>query len=428
LSEYSVVIVGGGAAGIGAARRLHDAGVDCLIVEARERLGGRAWTVATDSGIPIDLGCGWLHSAERNPWREIAERQGRAIDKSPPPWMRRWIPADVPVAEQEAFSDALMAFYARLDAYSEDQPDVPAATFLEPGNRWNGLIDAVSTYVNGAELDRVSVIDFDRYDDSGTNWRVVEGYGTAIVAHAEGLPVKLGCPVTRIDHSGKRLTIETGEGTLTADAAIVTVSSNLIAAEAIAFTPTLPEKAEAAAGLPLGRNDKLFFALENAEEFESDRRLFGQIDRAGTAAYHFGPFGRPIIEAYFGGSLAAELEANGGEPAFVDFATEELKTRLGSAFARRITPLRIHCWGNDPYALGSYSHALPGKAECRAVLAAPVEDRLFFAGEACSRHDYSTAHGAYLTGCAAAEQTIAAIKPSHSSVSHARASSTARSE
>ncbi len=155
------------------------------------------------------------------------------------------------------------------------------------------------------------------------------------------------------------------------------------------------------------------------------------MDRAGTAAYHFRPFGRPLIEAYFGGALAAELEANGGEPAFVDFATSELKARLGNDFARRITPLRIHCWGNDPYALGSYSHALPGKAESRGVLAAPVDGRLFFAGEACSRHDYSTAHGAYLTGVAAADQALAAVRPSagpsHSS-SQATASSSARSE
>jgi monoamine oxidase len=419
-SHVEIAIVGGGAAGIAAGRHLHDHGVDCLIVEARDRLGGRAWTVSTDSGIPIDLGCGWLHSADRNPWREIAERQGRAIDKTPPPWMRRWVPADVPVADQEAFSDALMAFYKRLHAYQDDMPDAPAAAFLEPGGRWNGLIDAVSTYVNGAELDRISVSDFARYDDSGLNWRVVEGYGTVVTAHAAGVPVRLRCPVKRIDHRGKRLLIETGEGALVADAAIVTLPSNLIASEALLFAPALPDKVEAAAGLPLGRNDKLFFALDGAEEFESDRRLFGRTDQAATAAYHFRPFGRPLIEAYFGGTLAGELERSGGESAFIDFAIGELKARLGGDFVRRIKPLRMHCWGNDPYARGSYSHALPGKADCRNVLAAPMEDRLFFAGEACSHADYSTAHGAYLTGIAAADQAMARVR-GHRSASQATA-------
>ena len=407
-SEVEVAIVGGGAAGIGAARRLHDAGVDCLIVEARDRLGGRAWSVEA-GGFTIDLGCGWLHSGDRNPWTDIAKAQGRKIDETPPPWMRRWIPADVPDAEQHAFLEALVAFNERIGDYSESEPDRPAASLLEKGGRWNPLINAVSTYINGAELEHISVKDYARYADTGVNWRVVEGYGTTIVAHAGGVPVKLGCPVKRIDRRGEKLSIETGDGTLVARAAIVTLPSNLIAENAVSFDPPLPEKVEAAAGLPLGHDDKLFFSLEGAEEFEKDTRLFGHVDRAATAAYHFRPFGRPLIEGYFGGTLAAELEA-GGEKAFVDFAISELSARLGRDFVRRIKPLRMHSWGTDVYARGSYSHALPGKADLRAVLAAPVEDRLFFAGEACSKADYSTAHGAYLTGLAAADQARASLR------------------
>ena len=136
-------------------------------------------------------------------------------------------------------------------------------------------------------------------------------------------------------------------------------------------------------------------------------RKHGRTDRSRTGVYHFRPFGRPQIEAYFGGLLAAELEA-AGEAAFADFAVTELVGLLGNDFARRVKPLGLHRWGSDPFARGSYSYALPGQAECRGALAAAVDDRLFFAGEACSRHDYSTAHGAYLTGIAAAEQAIAA--------------------
>ena len=114
-----------------------------------------------------------------------------------------------------------------------------------------------------------------------------------------------------------------GDGAITADAVIVTLPSNLLAEEKLLFTPALPEKAEAAAGLPLGLADKLFLSLADAEEFDKDSRLFGRTDRAATAAYHFRPFGRPMIEAYFGGTLAAELEA-AGEAAFLDFAVAEL--------------------------------------------------------------------------------------------------------
>jgi monoamine oxidase len=105
--------------------------------------------------------------------------------------------------------------------------------------------------------------------------------------------------------------------------------------------------------------------------------------------------------------LAVELEA-AGEGAFADFAITELVGLLGSSFARRVKPLALHRWGSDPFARGSYSHALPGRADCRGMLAAPVNNRLFFAGEACSQQYYSTAHGAFLTGVAAAEQVIAA--------------------
>jgi monoamine oxidase len=180
----------------------------------------------------------------------------------------------------------------------------------------------------------------------------------------------------------------------------------VLAAERIAFTPALPQKIAAARGLPLGLADKLFISLDGAEEFEKETRLFGRTDRKGTGGYHLRPFGRPMIEAYFAGGLAAELEA-GGEGAFFDFAVSELVGLFGGSFARRLKPIRSHHWASDPFALGSYSFALPGFADCRQVLAAPVDDRLFFAGEACSAHDFSTAHGGYLTGVAAAEQAIA---------------------
>jgi monoamine oxidase len=408
-SEAEVVIVGGGAAGIVAGRRLRAAGVNCLLLEARSRLGGRAWTLRAGSDFPIDLGCGWLHSADRNPWTNIAVAQDCAIDKTPPPWSRLSMPIGFPLVEQASFLTALEEFRARLDSAAEAVPDVAAASFLEPGGRWNDLINAVGTYVSGAELDRVSAQDYGRYEDSGENWRVVDGYGTVIATHAAGVPVMLRAQVRRIDHSGRRLRVETPAGTITADAAIITVPTDVLAEEGLHFTPPLPDKTDAAAGLPLGLADKLFLSLSEADEFDKDSRLFGRSDRSGTATYHLRPFGRPLVEVYFAGRLAAELETD-GDGAFFEFAKTELIGLLGSDFARRIKPIHIHRWKADPFARGSYSYALPGKAGCRSVLAAPVDDRLFFAGEACSQNHYSTAHGAYLTGITAAEQAIAARK------------------
>ena len=406
-SDTEVVIIGGGAAGIAAARRIVDAQLGCLLLEARSRLGGRAWTSTEHSAFPIDLGCGWLHSADRNPWRDAAEAQRRSIDKTPPPWMRPSAPIGFPLSEQLAFLKAQQEFHHRLDSLSEEQPDVASASFLEPREQWNALINAVSTYVSGAELDRVSARDFGRYADSGVNWRVVEGYGTVIATHGHGLPVTLGCPVRLIDHRGRRLKVETTNGPIVADAAIVTVPSAILAEETMRFIPPLAKKTEAAAGLPLGLADKLFLSLAQPEEFDKDSRLFGRVDRSETGVYHVRPFGRPQIEGYFGGRLAADLEA-GGVAAFADFAIRELVGLLGTHFANRVRPVKLHPWGVDPFSRGSYSYALPGKADCRTELAATVDDRLFFAGEACSQNDFSTAHGAYLTGIAAAERLIAA--------------------
>lgn len=404
--DVEVVVMGGGAAGVGAARRLHDASIDCLLVEARTRLGGRAWTVI-EQGYPLDLGCGWLHSANRNPWCGIAEKQGATVDKSSAPWSRPSLAIGFPFAEQKEFQDAMAAFFERLERLAQQETDVPSSAAFAPGCRWNPLIDAISTYISGAEWERVSAKDYDRYEDSGVNWRVVEGLGTTVAAHGADLPVVLDCPVHTIDHGGKRLRIETAKGPIAADRVIIAVPSTVLAEGGLSFTPSLPEKTQAAHGLPLGHDDKLFMWLERAEEFDKDLRVFGHIDRAGTAGYNFRPFGRPLIEAYFGGTCAAELESQ-GDAAFFDFAVSELGDVFGNDFTRRLKPIRVHRWGADPFARGAYSYARPGFADCRSVLAAPVDNRLFFAGEACSPHDFSTAHGALQSGITAADQVIAA--------------------
>ncbi|MBV8790973.1 MAG: FAD-dependent oxidoreductase [Pseudolabrys sp.] len=406
-NDVEVAIIGGGAAGIAAARQLHDAGISTLLIEARSRLGGRAWTMFAPSGEPIDLGCGWLHSADRNPWVAVAERQGRTIDKTRPPWFRNSHEDRFPLTEQEQFREAQHAFFERLEAMTANGIDRPASDALEPGNRWNGLINAIGTYISGTEWNRVSAIDAVRYADTEINWRVVEGYGVTIASHGVDLPMALETPVTRIDHSALRLRIETTKGIIKADRAIITLPSTVIAQTDGLFRPKLLQKTEAARGLPLGLNDKLFLSLAFAEEFDKDSRIFGCTDRTATATYHMRPFGRSIIECYFGGTLAHDLESQ-GEPAFFDFASKQLTDVLGSAFARRIKPIAMHLWGLDPFARGAYSFAEPGKADRRAMLAAPVDGRLFFAGEATSQASYSTAHGAYFSGMAAAQALLLA--------------------
>jgi monoamine oxidase len=406
-SEVDVAVIGAGAAGVAAGRRLQAAKLNFIVLEARARVGGRAWTVKA-GGFPLDVGCGWLHSGDRNAWTKIAEAEGLTVDRSPPPWGKPALEYGFSAAGQREFRAAMTAFYERLDEAKEQHRDRPLSDFLEPGGKWNSLLQAISTYVNGVELDKASVRDYAAYDDSGVNWRVAEGYGTAISVAARALPLALDCAVKLIDHSGKRLRIETTQGALTARVAIVTIPSQLIAEESIRFAPALPAKLKAAAGLPLGLADKAYLALADAERFPEESRIFGKLHPDGAANYHLRPFGRPVIECYFGGKLARELEDE-GEGALGAFSIDELVSLVGNDLRPKLSALAASSWARDPFARGSYSYALPGHEDDRARLAEPVDDRLFFAGEACSPDHFTTAHGAYEAGVTAADQAIAAL-------------------
>lgn len=404
MHETDVVVIGAGAAGIAAARRLAAADIRVVVLEARSRVGGRAWTMR-GAGLPLDLGCGWLHSADENDWAAVAATLGFALDRTAPPWGARRRTIGFPPGDLEDFRAASDRFFARLHAAARAAPDRPASDFLEPGNRWNPLLDSLSTYISGVELDQVSVRDLANYHDSGENWRVVEGYGALVEAYGTLLDVRLDCPATLIDHSGVRLRVETPHGAIHARAAIVAVPTSMIARETPRFVPALPDKIAAAEALPLGLDDKFFLRIDRPDDIPSETRLFGALDRHGTGSYHLRPFGRPVIECYFGGRLARELEAE-GDDAFARFAIEQIAAHLGNDIRNRLHPIFGSAWGRDPFALGAYSYARPGDADARPALAQTIDDRLFFAGEACSVHDYSTAHGAYRTGEKAAEAIL----------------------
>jgi monoamine oxidase len=405
-SSVDVAIIGAGAAGLGAAHALKDSGLSVIVFEARGRVGGRAHTILAAPGIIFDAGCGWLHSADRNSFVEIAKQLNFEIDKTRPPWREQSFKG-FPLPERQDFIAALDAFYDRAEQAAQRGSDDAADKYLEPGNRWNPMINAMSTYVNGCELDQVSIRDMAAYEDTGINWRVRRGYGALMAAYGASCPLALNTEVTLIDHSGPRVSIETSRGTLTARKAIVTVPTNLIADQAIRFHPALPAKVEAARGLPLGVDEKVMLALDDPEALPKDGNLRGATMRTAMGSFHLRPFGQPCIEGFFGGSFARELE-DLGDGAFAAESINQIVALLGSDFRRRLKPLAESRWARDPFARGAYSHALPGHAGDRAVLAAPVDGRLFFAGEATSPNFFSTAHGARDSGERAAREIIAA--------------------
>jgi monoamine oxidase len=397
-----IVVIGGGSAGVAALRTLADAGKDVLLLEAQDRLGGRAHTVHI-AGMPIDMGAGWLHSAPKNPWAVIAEARGFQVYRSPARWGEQWRGLGASKEEQQALWAAFQAF---MEAMHNPPPSDCASDLLPKDGEWNAALDALSGFINGAPMREMSVIDWQAYEEASLdiNWRVCDGYGALVSSHAAALPVALATPVRAIDTAGKQLRIETPRGTVTANAVIVTVSSNVLASGAIKL-PGHDAILHAASQLPLGLADKLFFTLEGAEDVDDNAHLLGNPHSACTGTYTLKPFGRPLVECMLGGEGARAMEKEGLNGA-AEFALGELTALLGSDWRKKLRFVAGSAWGRETHILGGYSHALPGQHGARAMLRTPVDPRIHFAGEATSDDEFSTAHGAYNTGVAAAKALL----------------------
>jgi monoamine oxidase len=405
MSDYDVIIVGAGAAGIAAARRLREAGRRCVLLEARARPGGRA---VTDHSLdaPADLGAAWLHYAAENPWTRLAEDTGCRVIRREPGWgPDTWIGAQPPTDEQRAAAAANYQRYQILiDAAAAAGRDVSVASIL-PQDAYRPRFDGVMTWAVGVESRDVSTLDLARYADSANNWAVREGLGTVVAHAATGLDIALHTTVTAIHWAGPRVRVESTAGTLNATATLVTVPTSVLAAGHIRFNPPLPSPwQQAAENLPLGVANKVFFALgpECAEAGEW-RNFIGRADTSRTCTYTLFPAQQPLLVAYFGGDLSRELEARGE---LEHFARDELRNIFGAQFMTHLGTARSTAWGSDPHALGSYSAARPGYADARYSLARPVAPQLCFAGEACSIEHYGTLYGAWLSGQAAAASLL----------------------
>jgi monoamine oxidase len=411
LSGRDLIVVGAGAAGLAAARRAQALGLAVTVLEAKDRIGGRAWTDTRSLGVPWERGANWLHDAERNLFRRYADEIGFAYDRKSAE-RRLWSGGRFDPALRAALDDYGAAAFAAVEAAGAAGQDVAAAAVIPPDPRFGRLFAPWFAALNGIEAERMSTLDFARAAFDGGNWRLEAGYGALLAQYGRGLAVELQTPARRIRWGGQGVRVDTPGGSLEAAAALVTVSTNVLASGRIAFEPPLPPaRQEALAAIPTGHAAKVALAFTH-NVFGLEAPAFLRIDHPQHAAliFEMRPFGRELAIGHLAAHWAAEAEAAGPE-AMAEAAMAALVHVFGSDVRKALRAFATTAWSSDPDVLGGYSCALAGKAHLRPLLAEPLGERLFFAGEACSLHAYGTAHGAAETGIAAAEAVARRLAP-----------------
>jgi monoamine oxidase len=261
-ASVDLVVVGAGAAGLAAAATARDLGLDVVVFEAMDRIGGRAHTDHQTFGVPWDRGCHRLHSASINPMRELADRYGFRYQRARTPWRPREGDRWAIDAEERSRDEILESFYADVLAAGNAGRDVPVASVVDAADPLYPLFETSIHAEWGVPPDEASTLDAVRYRDTNEDCPVQDGYGALVARHAEGGPVELSTPVWRIDWSGPRVKVVTADGTVETGAVIVTVSTNVLSAGLIGFEPALPAwKLDAAAAVPLGRANKVAFGI-----------------------------------------------------------------------------------------------------------------------------------------------------------------------
>ena len=364
--DFDVAIVGGGAAGIGAARRLAKSTLSAVLIEASARLGGRAWTQEI-AGLNIDLGCGWFHSAERNAWVDIAAATGIEVDRRKAQWGIQHRNLGFSQQEQAEAKRAMETWMLRLR--TSPPPSDCAADALEPGGPWNDYIRTIAGFISGGSLETLSVADYLAYDDASSehNWRTPAGFGSMVVRSVPPqTALRLSTPLESIALHSEGVTLQTPAGAVRARVAIFTVSTAVLAGDILKLPRELQPWREAARVLPLGRDEKFFLRVAGGP-FENETQVLGNPRDACTASYYIRPLGSPLIECFFGGEGARFVEENGPAAGF-DFAIGQLCTLFGSDARSSLHPLLASNWSRMQYIGGAYSYALPGHRAARLLL------------------------------------------------------------
>lgn len=402
--DADVIVIGAGIAGLTAAREVMAQGLSVTVVEARGRIGGRAHTEAETFGVPYDHGCAWLHSADVNPLTAMV--QGAGFEVYDEESRETWLYLDGEEADDDQYEELddansdLEHAIERLD--EEDMPrDRAVGDLSPPDGRFEDIAHAiVGPFEHGEDTAELSALDVIGQIGTGVEWMVPRGMAAGIFAAIGPVPVSLNTVVRKVDWGGPAVKVETDKGTLTGQAVIVTVPTEIIADGTIAFSPALPEwKRAACETLPMGVLDKVALQFDAPVFDGADGTTVYEQDGAdGQIWDHLvRPFGLDLSVTFLGGDYARDLAREGDEAAF-DVALESLVNIFGGGIRDHFVKGHFTKWDADPLARGAYAYAMPGHTRSRKLLAEPIDGRLFFAGEACNQDWATQATAAYLSG------------------------------
>jgi monoamine oxidase len=413
--EADVAVVGAGAAGIAAARRLAGGKLRVAVVEASGRVGGRCVTDTGIFGVPCDLGARWIRAPDLNPVTPLATKSGFDIYPAPPGQRVRIGRRNAREGEMEDYLTATVRASRAIAEAGRGRLDGSAAQVLPKDlGEWQRTAEfLLGPFACGKDLAEVSAADFARAAERESDTLCRQGFGALIAKLAEGLPVQLSTPVSRIDWGGRGgVDIDTAGGRLTARVVIVTISTGVLAGDTLKFAPELPRRhLDAIARLGLGSYDHIVLELPgNPLGLQRDEMVLEKSNTNRTAALLANLSGTPLCSVEVGGAFGRELAA-AGDKAMVAFALDWLAGLYGADVKKAVKRSHATRWNNDPWTLGAFSVAAPGGQWARAALAEPLRDRIFFAGEATHETLWGTVGGAWASGERAADAVLKRITP-----------------
>jgi len=416
-----LIVIGAGLAGLAAADAARHAGAEVIVLEARNRIGGRTWTVPFGPGF-IDLGAAWLHGPLDNPLTEaltaagIESRNDGGFGSGTAIWDGQWVEA----ADATTVTSVIWVEFDPEDALAAH----PDRDDLGEGVEWflddrelsgraraltrRGLLRILGGCLAAGQPDRVSLQGLADYvEGGGGNLLPAGGYGALVERLANGLKIRLESAATRVEHGPAGLSVQTGVGNFEADAAIVTAPLGVLRAGALSFDPPLSDsQAEAIQRLEMGTLEKIAFRFDRPFWPESVRRIncLGEGSAFPQWVNLSRNTGAPTLVAFYNPSyfprVAATPAAERAELALDQL--REMYDEVPDPVETRVTD-----WASDRWARGSYSYVPIGASTAdMGLLAEPVSERLALAGEATVPQSYGTAHAAFGSGLRAAAQVL----------------------